>query len=137
MIAKLMLTGSNAKCSEVRKNVRYHISFSSSTVGEAIAIQVLERQEEFIERARTITETNRAIAKNWAHNDSHVEWVPPSAGINAFPRIKKDNGVDLAAIFRRLVKQYKTFVVDASMMEHDPFHFRLGFDPTRRSFPRG
>ena len=117
----------NEEIADTVRTVREHISISCATIGEAIAIQVQERREDFLARARAIVDANRPVMDAWIKDHPCIEWVPPACGINSFPRLKPGVDIDPEQFITRLVKHHKVHVIPAARMEYDPRHFRLGF----------
>jgi aspartate/methionine/tyrosine aminotransferase len=117
--------------------IREQITITNNAVGEEIAVGVLERREEFLGRTRAHVEQNREIAAAWMADYPYLEWVPPEAGVVAFPRIKDGLDLDPEDLYRDLVDRYRTFVVPGRCFEMDNRHFRLGFGSTKDDLETG
>jgi aspartate/methionine/tyrosine aminotransferase len=107
--------------------IREQVSITNNALGEEIAVQVLKRQEEFLNRARTRVKRNLGIVSEWMAKQDKFEWVFPEAGVVAFPRIKPEITVDPEKVYRLLAEKYKTFTIPGRHFEMDNRHFRLGF----------
>jgi aspartate/methionine/tyrosine aminotransferase len=107
--------------------IREQLSISNNTLGEEIALSVLNRKDAFLDKARTRIENNRAIVASWIESHDSFEWIYPAAGVVCFPRIREHVDVDPDRLFRYLAEEYKTFVVPGRCFEMDSRHFRIGF----------
>jgi aspartate/methionine/tyrosine aminotransferase len=107
--------------------IREQLSISNNTLGEEIALSVLQRKDEFLHKARKRIENNREIVAAWIEQHDSFEWIYPAAGVVCFPRIKEHVEVDPDHLYRHLAEEYKTFVVPGRCFEMDSRHFRIGF----------
>lgn len=117
--------------------IREQVTITNNAVGEEIAVGVLGRREDFLARTRAHVEENREVAGAWMADHPHLEWVPPEAGVVAFPRFRGNVSVDPEDVYRTLVERYRTFVVPGRCFEMDNRYFRLGFVSTRDDLKTG
>jgi aspartate/methionine/tyrosine aminotransferase len=116
---------------------REFLTITNNALGEVIAAHVLRRKREFLERASSAVERNRAIASKWVEGHEHVEWVRPEAGVVGLPRLKDHVKVDPEAVYRRLAREYRTFTIPGRCFELDNRYFRLGFGATEAEIQKG
>ena len=109
---------------EAVRAVREQITICNSSLGEAIAIEILKRKDELLKRMRKQQLANYKIVKDWMDNQDWLEWREPEGGITGAPRFKK--GGPTREFCELLVKKYKTFVVPGYGLEMDDY-FRLGY----------
>jgi len=109
------------------------IVICNSVVDEEIAWQFLRRKAELLPGIRREIAERFAIVKNWYGAQDELEWVEPSGGVVAFPRIKPSLGVDLDRFYRTLQEQYGTFVGPGHWFEMDRRFMRIGFGWPPRS----
>ena len=117
--------------------IREQITITNNAVGEAIALHVMDRKDEFLGRSREHVEKNFATVSQWVDAQTAIEWVRPEAGVVGFPRFKESLDIDPEAFYRRLAEKYKTFVIPGRCFEIDNRYFRLGFGATHEEIEKG
>jgi aspartate/methionine/tyrosine aminotransferase len=117
--------------------IREQISIANNSVGEEIALHVLQRKDAFLHQARAHIERNRQTVSDWMDEQEHFEWIYPEAGVVSFPRIKHHVQIDPEELYRLLAERYKTFTVPGRCFEKDNRHFRLGFGATHEEIEAG
>jgi len=117
--------------------VREQITITNNSVGEAIALHVLERKDEFLKRSRAHIGKNFETTKRWMAEQKDIEWIEPEAGVVGFPRLKDSVKADPERLYRKLAEDYKTFVIPGRCFEVDNRYFRLGFGATQEEIERG
>jgi aspartate/methionine/tyrosine aminotransferase len=111
--------------------LREHVTITNSALSEEIALKVLEEKHLWISRARKHAMANLEIVRTWMKDQSDVEWIEPSAGVVAFPRLRRaEHERDADELYRLLAEKYKTFVIPGRCFECDNRHFRLGYGGT-------
>lgn len=105
-------------------------SFPSDTLA-LLAFQQLDRLEA---RARAILEPNLEILDRFISGRAELDWVRPSGGNVAFPRMAGTE--DTTAMTKRLLTEYGTAVVPGSFFEA-PEHFRVAFGCARSTLEAG
>ncbi len=85
-------------------------------------------------RARAILEPNFAALTAFIDARSELEWVRPSGGNVAFPRLHGE--ADTSGFADRLLGQYGTAIVPGRFFEA-PGHFRIAFGCTRPTLDAG
>jgi aspartate/methionine/tyrosine aminotransferase len=120
-----------ARCVRLRDYLTLHLS----PLVELLAQRAIERGDLLLEPRRAQAQENRAALGRWVEEHrEHVEWVRPSGGVCAFPRLA---GVsDVTAFCRRLAEEERVLLVPGSCFGF-PRHVRLGFGGSRRSLEEG
>jgi len=70
--------------------IREQVSITNTALGEAIAIALLKRRDEFLGKARVHVERNLVIVRDWMASQHWLGWVPPSGGVVFSPRIRAE-----------------------------------------------
>ena len=110
--------------------IREQISITNSAISEEIAVKVFERKDEFLKRAKDHTLRNFSIVNEWMAKQEDLEWIPPEAGVVAFPRIISPEISDCENVYRLLAEKYKSFVIPGRCFEMENKYFRLGYGGT-------
>ncbi|NNE44021.1 MAG: pyridoxal phosphate-dependent aminotransferase [Gemmatimonadetes bacterium] len=66
------------------KELSFYLSVDGAASSQATGVRVLERRDEFLERARAISAAGLGVLEEWVDSRDDVTWVRPAAGINAF-----------------------------------------------------
>jgi len=109
---------------EAIRAVREQVTICNSSLGEAIATEVLHKKDEILPVIRKSVISNFKAVEEWMDSQDWLEWIAPRSGVVGAPRLRKGGSTD--ALCERLVTKYRTFTVPGSRMELDG-HFRLGF----------
>ncbi len=109
---------------EAIRAVREQITICNSSVGEAIAKEVLHKKDETLAIIMKAVRSNFKIVKEWMDSQDWLEWIEPKSGVIGAPRLRRGGSTD--ELCELLVKKYRTFTVPGSRMEMDGY-FRLGF----------
>ena len=109
---------------EAIRAVREQVTICNSSVGEAIAREMLRKRDEILPVIRKSVVSNYKIVEEWMNSQDWLEWIEPKSGVVCAPRLKKGGSTD--ELCELLVKKYRTFTVPGSRMELNG-HFRLGF----------
>jgi aspartate/methionine/tyrosine aminotransferase len=117
--------------------IREQVTITNNAVGEEIALHVLSREEEYLQRARAHIARNREIVSHWMDMQQDFEWIYPEAGVVSLPRLKSHVQIDPEKLYRRLAEEYKTFVIPGRCFEMDNVYFRLGFGATAAEIETG
>ena len=117
--------------------IREQITISNNSLGEAIALHVLQRKEHFLQRSRAQVEENLAAVSQWVDQQPQIEWVRPVAGVVGFPRFQDGYAFDPEKFYQLLAKKYKTFVIPGRCFEVDNRYFRLGFGAPQEETRQG
>ncbi len=117
--------------------IREQVTICNNALSEEIAMNVLRRKDDFLDKARKHIASNRAIVAAWIKGHEFCEWVPPEAGVVALPRIKQGVQIDVEQLYQTLVKDYQTFVIPGRCFEMDNRYFRLGFGATSDEIKAG
>ena len=94
---------------------------------EEIAYRVYcRRTQELPQIAAAVRRGVEALAA-WIAREPAMEWVQPSGGVVAFPRIRIDAGVDIARFYETLNRTHATLVGPGHWFEQDDRFMRIGF----------
>lgn len=94
---------------------------------EEIAYRVYRRRtEELPQIAKEVQRGVEAVGK-WMAGEPAMEWVRPSGGVVAFPRIRADAGVDVTRFYETLGGTHGTLVGPGHWFEQDDRFMRIGF----------
>jgi aspartate/methionine/tyrosine aminotransferase len=114
--------------------VREQVTICNSSVGEAIAREVLHKKDEILPIIRKAVISNFKAVEDWMESQDWLEWIAPRSGVVGAPRLKKGGSTD--ELCELLVTKYRTFTVPGSKMELDG-HFRLGFGGEHEALIQG
>lgn len=117
--------------------VREQVSITNNAISEEIAVRVLARREEYLNRARKHIAANRDIVAAWIDSQDDVEWVYPEAGVVSLPRLRDHLKFDPEKLYTRLAETYKTFSIPGRCFEMDNRFFRLGFGANPEEIKQG
>jgi aspartate/methionine/tyrosine aminotransferase len=109
-----------------------------AVLDEEIAYRVYQRRTE--ERARIAAEVRRGVASltAWMAREPAMEWVPPAGGVVAFPRLRRDAGVNVSRFYETLNGNFATWVGPGHWFEQDDRFMRVGFGwPTPTELEEG
>ena len=117
--------------------VREQVTITNSALSEAIALKVLERRDEFVDRALAHVRQNLAIAAAWVEGRNDIEWVRPKGGAVAFPRLRAGRVADPEALYRSIVVDQEVFLIPGRCFDVANRFFRLGFGATAAELTEG
>jgi aspartate/methionine/tyrosine aminotransferase len=109
---------------EAIRAIREQITICNSSLGEAIAKDILIKKDKMLPMLRKSMLSNYKIVEDWMNSQEWLEWVEPKSGVVCAPRLKRGGSTD--ELCKLLVTKYKTFTVPGLAMELEG-HFRLGF----------
>lgn len=111
-----------------------YTTICSSAPSEILAIMALRARDRILDRTRKIVEDNLEIAGAFfARFHKYFEWIRPTAGPVAFPRLKGTDSID--RFCEKLLETKKAMLVPGSLFEFPDNHFRIGLG--RRNFQEG
>lgn len=115
------------------------IIICNSVLDEAVALRLLQRQNEILPAVYAHIRANFAILAEWfAVNSDLIQWNPPGAGVVGFPRINPALNVDMALFHAKLYHDYQTMVGPGHWFEQPDVFFRIGFGyPTTDELKQG
>jgi aspartate/methionine/tyrosine aminotransferase len=98
-----------------------------AVIDEEIAYRVYARRTE--ELPKIASEVRRGVAALSAFmaREPAMEWVAPKGGVVAFPRLRKDSGVDVKRFYAHLTGPLATWVGPGHWFEQDDRYMRVGF----------
>ena len=117
--------------------VREQVTITNGALSEAIALRVLDRKSEFLDRARAHVARNLAVASSWLDGRPELEWVRPQGGVVASPRLKADAVADPEALYQQVATEQKVFIIPGRCFDMDNRFFRLGFGGTADELTEG
>lgn len=103
------------------------ILITGAVLDEEIGFRVYRRRTEELGRIAAEVSRRRSAVGEWLQGEPRMEWVEPSGGVVAFPRIRSDAGVDLQRFYATLTGEYKTWVGPGHWFEQDDRYMRIGF----------
>jgi len=109
-----------------------------AVLDEEIAYRVYGRRTAELPRIAADVRRGLATFAAWIAREPAMEWVPPSGGVVAFPRIRGDAGVDVSRFYETLQGTFATLVGPGHWFEQDDRFMRVGFGwPTAAEFEEG
>ena len=103
------------------------IGICGSVVDEAIAAAAYADADAWLAGNDARLRTAFAVVSDWMAGEPLLEWVEPGGGCVAFPRIRSDSGVDVAAFHRILNTDHGAYVGPGHWFELSDRYFRLGY----------
>src|SRR6267154_1764285 len=100
---------------------------------ERLSVVALAKLPKFIERAKKILETNRAVLNDFLDTREELQAVRTERGTTSFPRLLKGRVDDLS---NSLQQKYDTAIVPGRFFE-SPQHFRIGMCAEPELFREG
>ena len=111
---------------------------SGAVLDEELAARVLERRSTILPLVHEKIRDHLADVREWIEASERFEWVPPSAGVVCFPRLRVDVDVDVDHFYRYLFDGLGTYVGAGHWFDQDRRFFRVGFAwPTKVELERG
>ena len=109
------------------------IVITNSVIDEEIACQFLRRKAQWLPGVRREIAERFAILRQWYGAQEELEWVEPTGGVVAFPRIKPDLRLEVDLFYKILQEETGTFVGPGHWFEMDRRFMRIGFGWPARS----
>lgn len=103
------------------------IFICGATIDEEIGYRVYRRRSAELPRIAAEAARGRSAVRDWIGTEPRMEWVEPMGGVVAFPRIRKDAGIDVARFYEILNGELKTWVGPGHWFEQDDRYMRIGF----------
>jgi aspartate/methionine/tyrosine aminotransferase len=100
---------------------------------ERLSVVALAKLPKFIERAKKILETNRAVLQDFFESREDLQVVRNGSGTTSFPRLLKGRVENLSDV---LHQKYDTAIVPGRFFE-SPQHFRIGMCAEPELFREG
>jgi len=121
------------RCHEFRE----YVTLCNNTLGERLAVIALRNRRRIMKRNKRIIWRNFDIIKNWINRHEELSWVPPRAGVVAFPRYTLP--LRSEELCRRLVEEEKVLIIPGALFgdEETEYHFRVGFGYETESLREG
>ena len=102
------------------------VVLTGSVLDEAAAAAILVRADALLPGIRADAARRRAIVAGWMLDHPALEWVEPTGGVTAFPRIR--DGHDAPADWhRRLLADHGVLVGPGHWFAQSHRHFRIGW----------
>lgn len=114
------------------KAVKDYVSICPNGISEELAGWALSRKEEFLARARRITDANRPVVRAWLEGNPGVECFLPEYGNLCFPKLP----VSVDDLAEKLRNQYKVVIAPGRFFGMNE-HVRLGYGEDRAILERG
>jgi aspartate/methionine/tyrosine aminotransferase len=103
------------------------IVLTGSMIDEAIAFEVLRQRPARLPGILARAAAGQKTVAAWIASEPAIEWVLPTGGVTALPRVRRDAGVDMDAFYRRLVDQHGVYVGPGRWFGLAPESFRIGW----------
>lgn len=118
----------SVEIAEEMRRVRDVVDAVGSFPAERLAVLAFRHLEALSARAEDILDPNRKLVEDFVGIYDEIEWVPPTGGAVAFPRIR---GLDDVGPFVRLLRsEYDVGLVPGSFFG-TPGHFRIAMGGER------
>lgn len=99
-----------------------HVAAVAAHASERAAVCVLADGQRLRDEARSLGAEGMPILERWVDETPGVTWVPPAAGVFAFPRLP--DGTDARALVSLLEEEYETLATPGDFFEA-PGHLRI------------
>jgi aspartate/methionine/tyrosine aminotransferase len=114
------------------------IFITGSVLDEEVAFRYLQARDRFLPRIQAHVQTNFAYLKDWMNKQSDFEWVEPSGGVVAFPRLRQPDAVDIDRFYAFLNAETGTYVGPGHWFEQPRHYMRIGYGwPTLEALKGG
>ncbi len=116
------------------------IQICGSALDEEIACQFYRKRGHFISLIFNNLQRRFTTLKNWMESQEYLEWVEPTGGCVAFPRINAAvlSRLDLEKFYRTLNREYSTHVGPGHWFEQPKHFMRIGYGwPTDEALSKG
>ncbi len=114
------------------------ILITGATIDEEMASRVLAARSEILPQVRAKIADHLEIVRDWIEGQETFEWVEPTAGVVALPRIHPDIDTDINRFYECLLSEHGTYVGPGHWFDQDRRSFRLGFAwPSTEELRRG
>jgi capreomycidine synthase len=115
--------------------IRDYTTLALSPLVEFVAQRAVERADRLLAPRLAEARANLEVVRRWVgHLGGRVEWVPPDAGVVAFPRLV--GLADDRALCQRLMDRYGVLLVPGACFS-SAGHVRLGFGVPVEQLRRG
>ena len=118
---------------EIRR-ARDLVDGSGSVLIDRASVVAFQHLPELAARSRAILAPNLALVDSFISKEPALEWVRPSGGTVAFPRLRSGESAD--GLADRLLRELDTAIVPGRFFDA-PAHFRLAFGIRRDALERG
>jgi hypothetical protein len=118
---------------EIRR-ARDLVDGSGSVLVDRASVVAFQHLPELAERSRAILASHLALVESFVAGQPALEWVKPSGGTVAFPRLRSGEPADTLAA--RLLREFDTAIVPGRFFDA-PAHFRMAFGIRREPLERG
>lgn len=114
------------------------ILITGAVLDEEIACRVYRKRTRELQAVTAEVGRRRKVVADWIAAEPRMEWVEPSGGVVAFPRIRTTASVDIAKFYARLNGEFQTWVGPGHWFEQDDRYMRIGFGwPTLEELREG
>jgi aspartate/methionine/tyrosine aminotransferase len=100
---------------------------TGSIVDEELAFRALSRRSAWLPLMRARIAVAFATTRAWLEAQDVFEWVEPTGGVVAFPRLREPAAHDVARFYTVLNEQLRTWVGPGHWFEQPDHAFRLGY----------
>jgi aspartate/methionine/tyrosine aminotransferase len=123
---------------EIFLAAKEQILICGAVLDEEIAYRVYSRRMQELPQIAAAVRSGVETVSAWIAREPAMEWVQPSGGVVAFPRIRVDAGVDITRFYATLNGKHATLVGPGHWFEQDDRFMRIGFGwPTSAELIQG
>jgi aspartate/methionine/tyrosine aminotransferase len=116
-------------------NTKDYTTLGHSDLGEHIAIKILERRNQLIDRNLAISKRNNETLKQWVQEHSEATYMtPPEAGFTGFPEYKQN--ISSEELCRELLKE-KNLLLSPGVFFGKENHLRINTGSRNESLVEG
>lgn len=112
---------------EIFLAAKEQILICGPVLDEEIAYRVYCRRTQELPQIAATVRRGVEMVSAWIEREPAMQWVKPSGGVVAFPRIRADAGVDIAKFYATLNGTHATQVGPGHWFEQDDRFMRIGF----------
>ncbi|MFE3737806.1 aminotransferase class I/II-fold pyridoxal phosphate-dependent enzyme [Streptomyces sp. NPDC059134] len=106
---------------------REYLTITNNTLGEVLALHVLQDRERHLAPARAQVAANLRSVTDWVRTQPLLDWVSPAGGVVALAELSGVDASTAQRLYRTLAERHRTFVVPGDGFELPANYFRLGF----------
>ena len=103
------------------------IVLTGSMVDEALCFAVLQKRAQWLPGVKEHILGQRAMVQAFMRDEKRLEWVRPTGGVTAFPRVRESVPFDGARFYHTLQHDYGTMVGPGHWFGQPDRCFRLGY----------
>jgi aspartate/methionine/tyrosine aminotransferase len=103
------------------------IFITGSVLDEEVAFRYLQARDRFLPGIQARVQANFDCFKTWMAGQNDLEWVEPSGGVVAFPRMRQPEAIDIDRFYHILNAEHGTYVGPGHWFEQPRHYMRIGY----------